>query len=398
MTVRALTLSPEREARPRAFPAIILWLQTNSAGLNTGRIVESPMLLGSDNPSGEVGHPAGTTIFGTDGSVWTASSDGTPVQQATVQLTGQLADLDTTDKATLVAAINEVLAASSAAVEQVQPMFLFGPWGLHGDGAETNGGGLVGATPTLTQAANGQAMVNHGATWGMLSAVVAGYGQTYQPFPDAPANDDAVYFGASVKFAEIAFDSATGYTFTGDACAWEYWNGAAWSPLPAAAYDNTDSTAQNGKRPFQRDGALTFAPPADWAQATVNGVTVYWVRSRVTDSTKFNLTGKFNTKNHEVVTPNGGFVVRQQGTLTTVRISDGAATKHAANPVKFVILNLTTGECTSEMSFNVGLRCQRFTGLTLACAAGDSLGVYCTAQDGTNEPNNVALELGFTVA
>jgi hypothetical protein len=53
---------------------------------------------------------------------------------------------------------------------------------------------------------------------------------------------------------------------------WEYWDGGAWSAL-----DVEDGIA------FELIGvnAVSWVPPSDWATTTVNGVTAYWVRLRV---------------------------------------------------------------------------------------------------------------------
>lgn len=318
-----------------------------------------------------------------------------------------LSTLTTTSKL-LVGAINEVdghadaaQAQADLASEQIWPMAVLGAWAIDGDGARTNGAGLVGTTPTLTEAAVSQAKVENGGVFGDLSAVNAGYSSTYQLFPDAPvAETDYAYFGATVPFPELAFDmSATVATFdAAGVLTWEYWDGAQWSTLPIA-HDGSSASTADGTLAFGRDGALSFVPPADWAQSTVDGVTIYWIRAGIAAGKAANLTQVpiTNSKEHEIVTPTGGFVVRQTGTIDTIRLVDGAGTLHTTADVKFILHNYTTGAHSGELTFLQDQRCQVFAGLSLAVADGDVLGVVCTQEDTAAEPSGVILELGVSV-
>jgi hypothetical protein len=128
-------------------------------------------------------------------------------------------------------------------------------------------------------------------------------------------------------------------------------------------------------------------------------VSLYWIRCRV--STVGNIgaaLGVTNAKNHEIVTPNGGFVVRRGGTLTTLRLVDNAATLPTTAAVKVVLWNFTQGTGLAELTFSQDLRAQRWTGLSLALVAGDVLGVIVTQEDTAAEPSGVMLELGVTLS
>ena len=103
-------------------------------------------------------------------------------------------------------------------------------------------------------------------------------------------------------------------------------------------------------------------------------------------------------RDYEIVTPNGGFVCRTTGTITTIRLCDNAGTLHTTADVQFILMNYTTGESTAELTFSQDLRCQRYTGLSLGVTAGDVLGVLVTQEDTANEPAGVVLELGITVS
>lgn len=297
--------------------------------------------------------------------------------------------------------ISVALAQAVQASEQLLPMAVLGPWAIDGDGARTNGAGLVGATLTLTEAAGAQCKVASvgGTVFANLGGGPnAGFTSNWQLFQDVPAADDAIYFGASVPFPELALDmGGTVQASTGACFTWEYWDGAAWSAL-TVAYDGTGATT-TGTRSFERDGAISFVPPADWAQRAVDGVTLNWIRCRVSTVANIGVAlGVTNGKSHELVTPAGGWVCRQTGTITTVRLSDGAATLHTTADVKFILVNYTTGAHSGQLTFAQDVRCQRWTGLSLAVASGDVLGVVVTQEDGAAEPSGVVLELGFTVS
>lgn len=86
--------------------------------------------------------------------------------------------------------------------------------------------------------------------------------------------NDASYFGASYPFNRVWLNIGT--PGVGNwAWALEYWNGGAW----VACVDEIDGTAQ-----FMTGGLnkIQHTPQGDWATVAVNGVTLYWVRARIT--------------------------------------------------------------------------------------------------------------------
>lgn len=101
-------------------------------------------------------------------------------------------------------------------------------------------------------------------------------------FPPTPAAGDILYLGAQSTgfsdldvgpFHSLVFDidtQAAGLTIT-----WEYWNGSAWTGVNTPQ-DNTDL--------FQKAGIQTFhwTPDTNWTTTSVNGVTGWWIRARVT--------------------------------------------------------------------------------------------------------------------
>jgi len=276
----------------------------------------------------------------------------------------------------------------------IWPMQTGGLWAIDGDGARTNGGGMVGDV-TLSQATALYAKVYDAGTAAYeelsTSNTSAEYAADYQLFPDAEAVNDAVYFGHTVPFCELAIDIGTAGVYSGDALAWEYWNGSAWTALTLEA-DRTDTTAGNGLRSFQQDGAIHFIPPSTWAATTVDGQSAYWIRARVTAG---NLTTIpiSDSKEHEIVTPDDGFVCPHAALITAIRATDLAATLHAANAVKFILMNFTSGVATAELTWAISKQNDRWTAVNLVVAKGDVLGVLVTQEDGTNEVNNAQLEL-----
>lgn len=308
-----------------------------------------------------------------------------------------------TDGESVPASLDALDVQLGKASKAIFPMAVFGTWGRDVDGANTNGAGLVGVEAVLTEQSATLAKVEDNAVFADLSAsgAEAGYTANYQTFPDTPvAGEDFAYFGAAVPFPEVAFDMGT--VATHDATGvhgWTYWNGSAWTAL-TISYDGTEGTAQDGTESFERDGAMSFVPPADWASTTVDGQAGYWIRIGIEAGKAANLTqvGILNSKEHELVTPEDGYVSNFAGTVTGIRASDAAATLHTAADVKFMLVNFTTGAHSGELTWAQDKRTDAWTSLTLAVAVGDELGVVNTAEDGTNEPSNVAFELSVTIS
>ncbi|MGA8903704.1 MAG: hypothetical protein WB661_01705 [Candidatus Bathyarchaeia archaeon] len=102
------------------------------------------------------------------------------------------------------------------------------------------------------------------------------------PFTLLGATTDYGYFGHREKCNQLAFVLAVIGTY--GALTWEYSQGnGAWATLTVT--DRTSGLHQNG--------AVTFTPPSDWKQDTVNGVTKFWVRvhaaSITTPATIYNI-------------------------------------------------------------------------------------------------------------
>lgn len=107
----------------------------------------------------------------------------------------------------------------------------------------------------------------------------------YNLFPDPTGSGDEVYFGSSTDnyanstpFTSLLFDISSVAKATSIVTTWEYWTGSGWAGL----------TARDETNYFQRSGpnAVTWAMPSNWSNsATVNGVTGWWVRVRISTLT-----------------------------------------------------------------------------------------------------------------
>jgi len=102
----------------------------------------------------------------------------------------------------------------------------------------------------------------------------------------SPAVNDAYYIGALYRFGKVSINvSRVGkgiYTLT-----WEYWNGSAWTAL---------SKVNDGTNNFKNAGInfVTFKYPLDWAITTVNSISAYYVRARISLFTSMSIQPKGN--------------------------------------------------------------------------------------------------------
>jgi hypothetical protein len=218
----------------------------------------------------------------------------------------------------------------------------------------------------------------------------AGYTNDMQCFPDTEAADDYVMFGADAPFGILYIDvSATNGTFGDDACKWQYYDGSAWQDL-TIIYDGTDSTANDGKRPFQQDGYLVFSAPSDWASATFDSQAAYWIRSIVTAAQITQIPVLADepdgiTAPAASEAPADGTIGRGRVTWTTKSGTD--------NDTKCVLMNLTTGECSAEKTITGGELEDEIANFALDVSKDDQLVMFYTQEDETTEFANGLLEL-----
>lgn len=285
------------------------------------------------------------------------------------------------------------------------------------DGAGTNGGGLVGGAPDLTThdynsggGGTDDVLVKvydkGDDTWDDLStaSTLTGWANNYQLTADAAseATDDAFAVGFDEQFCEIVFnDLSTGNgalaTHSSDSGKYQYYNGTAWSDL--TVFDNTDSTASDGKRTLQQTGAITFPPPSDWAKTTLDGEQAYFIRWIVT-ATNITQTPIIDDTNKDepiVAIPNSDTLdAPHKLEVLKVRVTDMNPTVHD-QAIKFVVGNFTDGVFSSELTWTASQNNDKFSlGSALAFDANDLLGI-CITDDAASTNNPIwAVELEVT--
>ena len=93
--------------------------------------------------------------------------------------------------------------------------------------------------------------------------------------PVAIAAGDAYYWGHARKFYKLIQDIGVAAAGT-HTVAWEYWNGGAWFAC-VGLVDGTDAFRNQWTR------EVTHTPQGDWALSVIQGMNLYWIRSRVTN-------------------------------------------------------------------------------------------------------------------
>lgn len=247
---------------------------------------------------------------------------------------------------------------------------------------------------TDTEQAAALAKVEDGGVFANLavSSGEAGYAANYQLFPDTEVENDAAYFGAAAPFGVLTFNvSATVAVYGADSITWEYWNGSAWSAL-TIVYDETDTTAQDGLRPFQQDGQIIFSAPTDWASTTVDSQAAYWVRARCNATVNITTIPLLDSQEHKLVTSPTASEMPNAGTIGRARISFDTVSG-ANNDTIIILCNLTKGTCSALTTLTQALSANEVANFAVTCDAGDQIVVYVTQEDGTTEFANGLMEL-----
>lgn len=137
----------------------------------------------------------------------------------------------------------------------------------------------------------------------------------FAAYPAAPANGDALYVGADIRFDLLRVHVRLTGQFIGEPGVWEYWNEkleevdvcepddvtgvlGEWRTIPNVA-DQSVGLSQYGPVSW------SFADVPDWGRAAVNGQIAYWVRYRLTTVDAISLQAELH---HLVAAPDPGFV------------------------------------------------------------------------------------------
>lgn len=284
--------------------------------------------------------------------------------------------------------------------KEIIPAVFLDTFGIDIDGAQTNGGGIIG-----------------GATSGSSEMLAAGYCKVYdgsdttngpyanvgsssdldaftnddQLVPDSGGTDgdgDALYVGNTTKFAEVGFDiSGTVGAYSNDAVAWKYWNGSAWSALTLVLDNTDDGTGSNdGAQPFTQDGVMLFVPPSDWATREIDGVTAYWLQATFTAANVNTAAVMATDKRPYLPIPSSTYLTCPRGGLITDVSLHAHTNSGSNNDTKIVLWNVTQGTFSSEETWakaNQNIHIDLAT--SLAVDEGDMVAIVCTAEDGSTE-------------
>lgn len=100
----------------------------------------------------------------------------------------------------------------------------------------------------------------------------------------APVVNDAYYFGMDLpgRMLTVNVSQAGAGTWTHT---WEYWTGSSWASLSNVS-DGTSNFKINGILP------VTFTRPILWPTTSVNGITAFWVRARLSAFTSMSIQPK----------------------------------------------------------------------------------------------------------
>lgn len=115
------------------------------------------------------------------------------------------------------------------------------------------------------------------------ATAVSASGSTFSLFQGTGVNQ-AAYFGRDEPFGGVKVDVVTALIIGAGVVEAEYWNGATWASLPFMVTDADSSYAQYARLAFQRANLehIHFGSTTSWATRTLNGITKYWVRFRIT--------------------------------------------------------------------------------------------------------------------
>jgi len=249
---------------------------------------------------------------------------------------------------------------------------------------------------TKTNQASTFAKILDGSSYANLSEAAgeAGYASNFQMFPTTEVTGDAIFFGAAAPFGALYTDagSGTGGTYTGDAITWKYWNGTTWAAL-TIIYDFTDSTAQDGKRPFHVDGYTIFSAPTDWASTTVDSKAGYWIKALNT-GTAINQV-PIMTDEHAISSTTIGSEVPFDCTIGRGRFQWKTSAGSTANST-VVLCNLTSGAASAEKTLTKGKKAHEVANFNLTCSEGDVIALFGADKDGSAEFADGMLTLELT--
>lgn len=194
---------------------------------------------------------------------------------------------------------------------------------------------------------------------------------------------DASYIGYTAgKFAKLKLTYSQARV--GGTVVLEYSKGTTWGTLTCA--DNSTLLTEAAGTKW-----ISWVPPTDWATATVNGTSAYWIRFRC--SVEGVTTQPLATQGWvQNFTAGDGLAVNRTGTIYGVQLT--AQTASAANAdSKFLLINLTKGTFVSFTWTKTDTMDSET--VSLAVTAGDKLVLAMVQEDGSTEFANCNFVVGI---
>jgi len=299
-------------------------------------------------------------------------------------------------------------AAGAETIGMLLPMAVYGAWAVDGDGARTNGGGLVGQIAALqAMGATYCKVYDLGTTtWSdvSLSSALAGWTANYQLTADAANEEvgDLFAFGFDVPAPEFAVDLSQAATWGGDGMKWTYTDGVGSradltvTGAGGEGYDNTDTTARDGLRSLQQSGAVTVEPPSDFTADTLDGQLAYWYVGEIT-ALQVTQTPILNAVQHDTVTGEQAWRVPNDGNLTALVVTDEAGVLHTTQDVVFLLWDAISGE-HRKFTWAQDRRRERITCTPWALTTAARLFLYVIQEDGAAEPTVSTIEVEYNVS
>lgn len=121
-------------------------------------------------------------------------------------------------------------------------------------------------------------------TWADYTVAASSDDASTFGFPGVLAGN-TLYFGGDEPFTALETLVDTVVTLGSGVLAWEYWNGSAWVAVSVMAADSLAPYGQYADAVFGRAAAtetVRFGSFSGWATKSLNSVTKYWVRARIT--------------------------------------------------------------------------------------------------------------------
>lgn len=139
----------------------------------------------------------------------------------------------------------------------------------------------------------------------------------------SPTTNDAIYFGhATTRFKYIVFNLTTPAVGS-FAITWEYWDGSTWNNM-------ADNGLSDGSTSFTAVAGwkqVNFGTLSGWTPTTVNSVSAYWIRARLSTFTSMSTLPQIGQGGLQVVSHGSGPLIwiscRKNGLVQNINVGNG---------------------------------------------------------------------------